>query len=63
MNEERFIYVFSEADRDVLAEIGYPQFYGDDNNRLYIFFNDPELSFDHDAVNCVMSNSLFFGSL
>ena len=56
----RFIYVFSEKDRDTLIEAGYNLLKSDKCHSTFIFKDDPELEFDLGTLTYVRSNVLTF---
>lgn len=57
---EKFIYVFSEADRDLLLNRGYSVVKADEPQHMYIFANSDELHFDLSDVHLAYSDTLTF---
>lgn len=56
----RFIYVFSEPDKQLLVGLGYRLLKEDNNNSMYIFENNNTLCFSKDEVKFVYSDVLSF---
>ena len=56
----RFIYVFSEKDRDALIEAGYDLLKSDKCHSIFIFKDNPELESNLWALPHVRSNVLTF---
>jgi len=56
----RFIYVFSESDKQLLVDMGYTLLKEDGSNSLYVFKNDNSLSFCMDATKFAYSDVLTF---
>lgn len=57
---EKFLYVFSKDDRDLLIAAGYTLLKSDDKNDLYVFVNQANLAFDLADMYFVRSNILTF---
>lgn len=57
---EKFLYVFSKDNRDLLIAAGYTLLKSDDKNDLYVFVNQANLIFDLADINFVRSNVLTF---
>ena len=57
---DKFIYVFSEYDRDSLINAGLSLLKSDDKNGVFIFENTNELKFDLSDHSYVLSNTLTF---
>lgn len=56
----KFLYVFSEKDRDALLASHYNLLKSDELKHIYIFENQDELRFDLQDVVVVQSNTLTF---
>lgn len=57
---EKFLYVFSKDNRDLLIAAGYTLLKSDDKNDLYVFVNQANLIFDLSDIYFVRSNVLTF---
>lgn len=57
---EKFLYVFSKDNRDLLIAAGYTFLKSDDKNDLYVFVNQANLAFDLADMYFVRSNVLTF---
>ena len=59
---ERFIYAFSEEDKDYLLSKGFTLLQSDEIHRKYLFENNQKFKFSKDAENrnFVFSNMLTF---
>lgn len=57
---EKFLYVFSKDNRDLLIAAGYTLLKSDDKNDLYVFVNQANLAFDLADMYFVRSNVLTF---
>lgn len=57
---EKFLYVFSKDNRDLLIAAGYTLLKSDDKNDLYVFVNQANLIFDLADIYFVRSNVLTF---
>jgi len=57
---KKFIYVFSEADRDRLLRAGYVLMKEDVQNATYVFCSDNRLSYALEDISCVFSDTLSF---
>lgn len=57
---EKFLYVFSKDNRDLLIAAGYTILKSDDKNDLYVFVNQANLAFDLADMYFVRSNVLTF---
>lgn len=58
-NMDKFIYVFSEADRDKLLECGFILLKKDPINHTYVFVSNDSLLFSEE-IRAVRSNVLTF---
>lgn len=56
----KFIYVFSDENRDALLNGGYALLKGDIENHIYVFENIEELNFDFKDMELVFSDVLTF---
>ena len=57
---EKFLYVFSEDDRDGLLARGYTLLKSDEKNEVYVFANQTEMSFCIADISFVRSDTLTF---
>lgn len=57
---EKFLYVFSKDDRDLLIAAGYALLKSDDKNDLYVFVNQMNMNFDLLDMAFVRSDVLTF---
>lgn len=57
---EKFLYVFSKDDRDLLIAAGYTLLKSDDKNDLYVFVNQTNMTFDLVDMSFVCSDILTF---
>lgn len=57
---KKFIYVFSEKDRDELIRAGYTLLKSDENNLTYIFLNRECMNFSFENMNNVQIDTLSF---
>lgn len=57
---EKFLYVFSKEDRDLLIADGYTLLKSDDKNDLYVFVNQTNMNFDLIDMTFVRSDVLTF---
>lgn len=57
---EKFIYVFTRAARDRMVAAGYMLLKSDERNEVYVFENNPCLSFALLDVSAIKSNKLTF---
>lgn len=57
---EKFLYVFSKDNKDLLIAAGYTLLKSDDKNDLYVFVNQANLAFDLADMYFVRSNVLTF---
>lgn len=55
---EQFIYVFSEEDRDKLLERYYALLKSDDERKVYVFMNRPEMLFTLESISFILSDEL-----
>ena len=53
---EKFLYVFSKEDRDLLIADGYTLLKSDDKNDLYVFVNQTNMNFDLIDPSDAMAN-------
>lgn len=60
MCAEKFIYVFSADARDKMSELGYVLVKSDPHNCIYVFENNPRLSFSKLDISTIKSNTLTF---
>lgn len=56
---DRFIYVFSEADKNKMLECGFILLKEDPINHTYVFISNPNLLFSEE-IRAVRSNILTF---
>lgn len=57
---QKFIYVFSEGDRDLLLDKQYALMKSDDQNGVFIFINVGQQEFAHNDISFVLSDTLTF---
>lgn len=57
---KKFIYAFSESDRDVLLSQGYTLLKTDNTQKIYVFKNKEELCFSMNDGTFALSNILTF---
>ena len=57
---EQFIYVFNSDARDILLGSGFQLVKSDDKNGIYIFANQPTMTFALSQVSYIASNTLTF---
>lgn len=57
---EKFLYVFSKDNRDLLIAAGYTLLKSDDKNDLYVFVNQANMTFDIVDMSFVRSDILTF---
>lgn len=57
---ERFLYVFSKHERDVLLASKYSLIKSDEHKNIYVFENREDLHFDLNEIQAVPSNILTF---
>lgn len=56
----KFIYVFSEEDRDKLIQNSYQLLKSDEKNGIYIFSNDGSFKFSKFDLSYIMSDVMTF---
>lgn len=56
----KFIYVFSEDDRQKLLEHGFQELYETAGGKAWVFLNQPMLHFSLEKMAVVLSNQLTF---
>lgn len=56
----KFLYVFSEKERDKLLELGYNPIKSDIECGIFVFENQDKLSFSQKAIKAVPSDTLTF---
>lgn len=57
---KKFIYAFSESDRDVLLSQGYTLLKSDNTQKIYVFKNKEELCFSMNDGTFALSDILTF---
>lgn len=57
---KKFIYAFSEPDRDVLLSQGYTLLKADNTQKIYVFKNKEELCFSMNDGTFALSDILTF---
>ena len=57
---EKFIYVFSKSARDSLLAANYTLLKSDEQNEVYVFANQMEMTFDLADISFIRSNTLTF---
>lgn len=57
---EKFLYVFTDEDRDFLLSHGMSMLKEDRKNHLYVFANQDDLKFDLSDIELAKSNTLSF---
>jgi len=60
MDDEKFVYVFSDSARDSLIKSGYELIKSDERNNVYVFENNTKLSFALKGLSTIKSNTLSF---
>lgn len=56
----KFIYVYSQKDREKLTAHGFQELYGSDKGKVWVFLNQPTIHFSLDKLDVVLSNQLTF---
>ena len=56
----RFIYVFSQDDRDLLSSLGFVLLKSDDEASIYVFINDERRNFEAYDMRFALSDTLTF---
>ncbi len=56
----KFLYVFSENERDELLKLGYSLIKSDIECGIFVFENQAKLSFDKKTVEAIPSDTLTF---
>lgn len=57
---EKFLYVFSKSARDNLLAANYTLLKSDDQNEIYVFANQMDMTFALADISFVRSNTLTF---
>ncbi len=57
---KRFLYVFSNAERDEMLSLGFKLIKSDTASEIYVFENRNELCFNSNSVKAVPSDTLTF---
>jgi hypothetical protein len=57
---KKFIYAFSESDKDTLLSLGYILLNADNTKKIYVFKNKEELYFSMNEGTFVLSDTLTF---
>ncbi len=57
---EKFLYVFSKSARDSLLAAGYTLLKSDEQNEVYVFANQMDMTFDLADISFIRSNTLTF---
>lgn len=57
---EKFIYVFSKADRDRLSSRGLTLVQSDEARGVFVFLNTERMDFTEDGIRLVRSDTLTF---
>ena len=56
----KFIYVFSQSDRDKMLFKGFLLLKSDPNNNMYVFLNGGDLALDDLDISYILSDRLTF---
>ena len=56
----KFVYVFSERERDVLLKAGFPLVSANERGHIYVFRNSRQMNFSASGIQCVFSDTLTF---
>ena len=56
----KFIYVFDKETSDAMVEQGLTLIKSDDDKKVYVFENKPEMTFNFSKKDFVYSNTLTF---
>lgn len=57
---EKFIYVFSKSARDTLLAANYTLLKSDEQNEVYVFANQMDMTFALADISFIRSNTLTF---
>ena len=57
---EKFLYVFNKAARDKLLEANYRLLKSDEQNEMYVFANEIDMTFALADISFIRSNTLTF---
>lgn len=57
---EKFLYVFSKSARDSLLAANYTLLKSDEQNEVYVFANQMDMTFDLADISFIRSNTLTF---
>ena len=57
---EKFLYVFSKSARDSLLAANYTLLKSDEQNEVYVFANQMDMTFDLANISFIRSNTLTF---
>jgi hypothetical protein len=57
---EKFLYVFSKSARDSLLAANYTLLKSDEQNEVYVFANQIDMTFDLADISFIRSNTLTF---
>lgn len=57
---EKFLYVFNKAARDKLLEANYRLLKSDEQNEMYVFANQIDMTFALADISFIRSNTLTF---
>lgn len=60
VQKNRFMYVFSKEDRDDLVAAGYTLIQNDEENKIFVFENKNNLTFDKKNVEHIETDTLTF---
>ena len=56
----KFVYVFSERERDVLLKAGFQLVSANERGHIYVFRNSQQMNFSANDIQCVFSDTLTF---
>ena len=56
----KFIYVFSQSDRDEMLFKGFLLLKSDQHNNMYVFLNEGDLALDDLGISYILSDKLTF---
>ncbi len=56
----KFLYVFSEKERDKLLKLGYSLIKSDTKCDIFVFGNEDKLNFDKKTIEAIPSDTLTF---
>lgn len=57
---DKFLYVFSTASRDTLLAANYTLLKSDEENEIYVFANQADMTFALSDISFIRSNTLTF---